>query len=163
MQKPPYWIYTLNPNLTLQERLYIARTIIAVSRKENLDPILAVALFTAESSFYTRAVSPAGAMGLGQFMPGTAAGLGVTDAYDPGQNIRGSIGYLANQMRRWQGYGDQVERSLASYNAGPGAVMKYNGIPPYNETINYVRVVRKYYNELSQEIRSRKAVSMNRY
>ena len=77
-------------------------------------------------------------MGLTQLMPATAAGLGVTNPSDPAQSIEGGAKYLKQQLDR---FGGDVSKALAAYNAGPGAVQKYNGVPPYAETQNYVRSV----------------------
>lgn len=110
-----------------------------------LDPVLgggperAVALFNAliaqESGWNPRAGSHAGAQGLTQLMPGTAAGLGVKNVWNPQQNLTGGARYLAQQLRT---FGGDIRKALAAYNAGPGAVQKYGGIPPYAETQNYV-------------------------
>jgi transglycosylase-like protein with SLT domain/NlpC/P60 family protein len=90
-----------------------------------------------ESGYDPSATSPAGAQGLMQLMPGTAAGLGVTDAYDPAQAVDGAARLLKSLMDRF----GSTELALAAYNAGPGAVLRYHGIPPYAETQNYVRSV----------------------
>jgi soluble lytic murein transglycosylase-like protein len=101
-----------------------------------VSPDLVRALIQAESAFNTRAVSPKGAMGLMQLMPGTAADHGVRDAFNPSENIRAGVKYLKHLLDKYDG---RVELALAAYNAGPGAVKKYGGkVPPYRETQNYV-------------------------
>jgi hypothetical protein len=98
-----------------------------------LEPALLSALVYQESRYCTDALSPKGAIGLGQLMPGTAQGLGV-DPHDPVQNLYGAAAYLRQQWDTFENW----NLALAAYNAGPGAVMKYEGIPPYEETQNYV-------------------------
>ena len=105
----------------------------AIAREEGVDPDLFLRLIQQESSFNPDAVSSAGAIGLGQLMPGTAADLGV-DPYEPEENLRGSARYLRQQLDE---FGD-TRIALAAYNAGPGNVRKYGGIPPFEETQNYV-------------------------
>ena len=99
----------------------------------------------AESSFRPGITSSAGAMGIMQLMPATAEGLGVQDAYDPEQNIMGGAKYISIQLERFDG---DIELALAAYNAGPGNVEKYGGIPPFEETQNYVKKIMNIYNNL---------------
>lgn len=102
--------------------------------RHGLDPRLVELVVRHESNFDPYAHSPAGALGLMQLMPETAASLGVDDPFDPAQNVAGGTAYLAQQM---DAFGD-VRLALAAYNAGPGAVQRYGGVPPYAETRNYV-------------------------
>lgn len=97
---------------------------------------LAKALVWQESAFKSKAVSPAGAKGLTQLMPGTAKEMGVTDVFDPEQSIKGGLGYLAKKLKETKG---NISLALAAYNAGYGNVKKYGGIPPFTETQNYVK------------------------
>jgi len=96
-------------------------------------------VMAAESGLQAQAVSPKGAIGLMQLMPGTAQTLGV-DPYDPAQNVDAGTRYLRDLLERYQG---GLRHALAAYNAGPGAVEKYNGVPPYRETIDYIVRIEK--------------------
>jgi len=110
------------------------------SSKNALSPDFVRAVIQAESAFNPQARSIKGAMGLMQLMPSTAAVYGVTNAYDPAQNIRAGVAYLKSLMTRFK---DDVSLALAAYNAGPGAVEKYgNTVPPYKETRSYVARIR---------------------
>jgi soluble lytic murein transglycosylase-like protein len=122
-----------------------AAQIEAAAARFRVDPALLAGLIKAESNFDPDAGSPAGAQGLTQLMPSTAASIGVTDASDPMQAIMGGAQVLSEHLETF----GSVELALAAYNAGPGAVQEHGGIPPYSETQAYVpRVL-----EFAQEYR----------
>jgi soluble lytic murein transglycosylase-like protein len=106
-----------------------------VAQRHGVEPSLALALVAVESAFQTRAVSPRGAQGLMQLMPRTAAHLGVSDPFEPAQNVTGGILHLRRLLDRFRG--DET-LALAAYNAGEGAVERFQGVPPYAETKAYV-------------------------
>ncbi len=114
----------------------LEQMIASAAGKTGLDPAVLKAVIRAESGFRENAVSPSGARGLMQLMPGTARSFGV-DPDDPAQNIEGGARYLKQQIDRF----GSLELGLAAYNAGPGNVSKYGGIPPFPETRNYVERV----------------------
>ena len=117
----------------------------AASERFGVPRELVIAVSRAESAFRSEVSSPAGATGLMQLMPATAKGLGVTDVRDPWQNIAGGTKYLRQLLDRFDG---DVTKVVAGYNAGPGAVQKYGGVPPYEETRTYVARVFDYAAEL---------------
>ena len=112
--------------------------IAAAAREHGVDESIVRAIIHAESAFNPNALSRVGAQGLMQLMPGTAREVGVSDAFDPVQNIGGGVRYLAMLLKRFNG---NLTLAAAGYNAGPGAVAKYGGVPPYSETRRYVERV----------------------
>ena len=117
--------------------------IAAAAKKYNLPEKLITSVIKQESNFNASATSAAGASGLMQLMPATARYLGVSDRFDPAQNIMGGAKYLRQMLDQFD---NNVETALAAYNAGPGNVKKYGGIPPFQETQNYVKKIMNYMN-----------------
>ncbi len=111
------------------------------ARERGVDPLLIEIIIRYESNFNPEAVSPVGASGLMQLMPETALALGVSDVFNPDQNVAGGTHYIAIQLENFH----SVPLALAAYNAGPQAVMKYGGIPPYSETQYYVNAIYQEY------------------
>lgn len=147
--------YACNPSskvdwnsVTLNTNDYV-QFVKQAANKNKLDPALLRALIHAESAFRPKALSRQGAQGLTQLMPGTAKDMGVNNAFDPQQNINGGAKYLALMLKKFNG---DTRLATAAYNAGPNAVQKYNGIPPYKETqvyVDRVQILFKRYQRLS--------------
>lgn len=123
--------------ISLNTRSY-ATEVSRMADKYEVDPALVRAVIHAESAFNYKAISKAGAQGLMQLMPGTAKDLGVSNAFNANENIEGGVKYLAQLLSEFDG---DIKLATAAYNAGPNAVKKYNGIPPYSETKVYVERV----------------------
>lgn len=119
--------------------------IASTANRHGVDPALVAAVVEAESGFNPNAVSSAGAKGLMQLMDATARGLGVSNSFDPAENIEGGVKFLSQLLQQFEG---DVQLALAAYNAGPGAVQRYGGVPPYQETQQYVRKVQARWQEL---------------
>lgn len=121
----------------------IAQIVADASKANNIDPLLVHSVIQVESNYNTYAISTAGARGLMQLMPGTARDLGVTNSFDPRQNIEAGVKYLKKLKDQYQD--DRL--ALAAYNAGPGSVQKYKTVPPYPETRDYVQRVGERYED----------------
>lgn len=140
-----------NKKMSKAQSEKLAHAVLGFSQHYKVDPRLVMAVIVSESHFRTDAVSYAGAMGLGQLMPSTAAGLGVSNAFDPVDNLYGSIRYIRSMIDRTSGKSwenmtwQDLSLALAAYNAGPNAVKKHGGIPPYKQTQNYVSKVTSLY------------------
>lgn len=143
---------TINPQLQVHQSLAYARSLLADSERTGLDPNLIMALVTVESSWRQTAISVHGARGLGQLMPSTAAKLGV-NSRDPAQNLRGASAYLRTLVNRFADRGVNAMRdAIGAYNAGPLAVERYRGLPPFYETRRYVTKVISQWHKLSLRV-----------
>ncbi len=154
----PYWqaVRSMNPRLSPGDVDKITSSILYFSDRNDVDPRLIMAMIICESGFDIHSTSRTGAAGLGQLMPGTARGLGVTDPYDPVQNIGASVRLLRGHLDTYGGAPahagmiplGQIALTMAAYNAGPGAVRRYHGVPPYRETRRYVAKVAALYQKM---------------
>jgi Transglycosylase SLT domain len=137
----PEEIFIPAPRMPLTQAPY-RDMIQSAAKKYSVDADLIFSVIAAESNFNPRVISRRGARGLMQLLPATGTRFGVKDIFDPAQNIDAGTQYLRDLMARYQG---DLVLTLAAYNAGPGAVQRYGRVPPYNETISYVRAIRKTY------------------
>lgn len=151
------YIKKCNRRLSDAEVDRITASLLAFSEQMDIDPRLIVAMVIAESDFIPSTTSNKGAMGLGQLMPDEVQRLGLTNPYDPVQNLGGAIFLLKERLNKYSGSADfndarlqHIVLALASYNAGMGAVKRYGGVPPYRETQNYVKKIEKIYRTLCQ-------------
>jgi len=139
----------VNPEMPKWQSRDFARRVLANAERWRLDVNMLVAIVTVESHWHTHAISRAGAIGLGQLMPGTAALLGVNPR-NSGENLSGAARYLHGLMQR---FGTNYDLVFAAYNAGPKAVETFGGIPPYDETQHYVVKVMSAWHSLQQAVR----------
>ena len=137
----PEEIFIPAPRMPLMQAPY-GDMIQSAAKKYSVDADLIFSVIASESNFNPRAISRRGARGLMQLLPATGTRFGVKDIFDPAQNIDAGTQYLRDLMTRYQG---DLVLTIAAYNAGPGAVERYGRVPPYNETISYVRAIRKTY------------------
>ena len=126
----------IQANTQTSSKSQILNVVSQISKKYNVDEKLVQAVIKQESGFNPKAKSKSGAIGLMQLKPATARNLGVKDPYNTVQNVEGGVKYLKSMLNKYNG---NVILALAAYNAGPGAVDKYSGVPPYKETQNYVK------------------------
>ena len=145
-------IMRTNPRLSGFDALVLADRTLRAARAHGLDPGFLAATLLEESAYNPFAVSGAGAAGIGQFMLGTAGGYGI-DPFDPGPAIDATARLLAAYVAsyRVEGFGDPFALALAAYNAGPAAVAKYGGIPPYAETIEYITDIRERWSRIVRD------------
>ena len=150
--KPKGEFQKRGPSASVQPRITQAYdpAIKRASLQHGVSPALVKAVIAAESGFDPEAVSRKGAQGLMQLMPTTAERMGVDDALDPWQNIDGGTRYLSQMIERFPG---ELALALAAYNAGPEAVKRHRGVPPYEETRTYVRRVLRYYEKYHADFR----------
>ncbi len=142
---------TINPKLPLEKARAYARSVMADAWRTHLDPRFIMSIVTVESRWRSNALSRSGARGLGQLMPATARRLGV-NAWSPAENLRGTSSYLKSLMDHFAGKPNAVKLAIAGYNAGPKAVERYHGVPPYTETRNYVVRVLHVWGQLNTRV-----------
>lgn len=142
----------INPQMQVWQSRDLAKRVLNTSAHWRIDPTMLVAIVTVESRWHTDARSGAGAIGLGQLMPGTADALHV-DPRDPKQNLSGAARYLSGLLSRYGSKHNRYELTFAAYNAGPHAVSEYGGVPPYSQTQRYVAKVMSAWHALVGAIR----------
>ena len=135
-------LFNSTARVTTPMPAYLSSLIADASKEHGVDPRLVAAIAARESAYNPAAVSPVGAAGVMQLMPATARYIGVNNVFDARENVFGGVRYLRTLLDTFHG---DLDLTLAAYNAGPGAVQKYNGVPPYRETQDYVRIVRARY------------------
>ena len=135
-------LFDSSARVTTQMPAYLSALIADASRQHGVDPRLVAAIAARESAYNPAAVSPADAGGVMQLMPATARFIGVVNVFDARENVFGGVRYLRTLLDTFHG---DLDLTLAAYNAGPGAVARYKGVPPYRETREYVRFVRARY------------------
>lgn len=147
------FITSRNPRIDPSERRLIATEVLRLSALYGMRWEFFAAMLAAESDYNKNCVSRAGAMGLGQLMPFNCVEYGVTDPFDIRQNLRGSAEHIAEFLRKYSDRDptEQFKLALACYNAGPGAVRRYGGVPPYAETVNYISKIARLYIRLCEE------------
>jgi hypothetical protein len=155
---PPVPVPTAAPAPAVTESMSPRELLHAAAATHGLPAEFLLSIAKVESAFQPNAISPKGAIGVMQLMPETARELNV-DPMDPRQNIEGGARLLRDLLLKYEKYPDQVYRALSAYNAGPGAVQRYNGVPPYPETQQYVQRVLNEYHRLKSLTKSQMAAS----
>jgi len=141
-------VYDSSAQVNTALPVYLTEAINDAAKQHGVDPRLIVAVARRESKFNPKAVSPVGACGVMQLMPATARYLGINDVFDARQNVFAGAKYLRTLLDTFHG---DLDLTLAAYNAGPGAVQKYNGVPPFRETRAYVSSIRAAYQRSLQD------------
>ncbi|GAC1409669.1 MAG: hypothetical protein NVSMB64_18490 [Candidatus Velthaea sp.] len=142
---------TINPAMPEWLSRKYATSVLANAQRTHVDPRFIMAIVTVESNWRANAVSRTGARGLGQLMPSTASKLRV-NAWDASQNLRGTASYLKSLLARFGGQQNAIVKAIAGYNAGPNAVKRFDGIPPFAETRRYVSKVLRVYTQLNARV-----------
>lgn len=151
----------INPHLPAWQSSQLAKHVLQYAVRWRVDANIIVALVSVESAWHTHARSYAGAIGLGQLMPGTARTLHVNPR-DPYQNLQGSAHYLGGLLKKYRNSPDKYELAFAAYNAGPHAVSEFGGIPPYYETQHYVVKVMRAWNRVKSAVHVKAAADASK-